>query len=148
MTGWQKQARATTASPVWVAVCLCAILAPGSAAAQIVANPDGSFSATALEISNTALVWQVAMGGLVVAAFLAAIILWVSSALRRARHSNIRRAAFVSSALNSLTTGIVMVDARKRIVFCNDRYLEMYGFSRSDLVPGMTGAISPRCVRR
>ena len=139
MTGWQKQARATTASPVWVAVCLCAVLAPGSAAAQIVANPDGSFSATALEISNTALVWQVAMGGLVVAAFLAAIILWVSSALRRARHSNIRRAAFVSSALNSLTTGIVMVDARKRIVFCNDRYLEMYGFSRSDLVAGMTG---------
>ncbi|MFT6671359.1 MAG: diguanylate cyclase (GGDEF)-like protein/PAS domain S-box-containing protein, partial [Afipia broomeae] len=114
-------------------------MAPGSAAAQIVANPDGSFSATALEISNTALVWQVAMGGLVVAAFLAAIILWVSSALRRARHSNIRRAAFVSSALNSLTTGIVMVDARKRIVFCNDRYLEMYGFSRSDLVAGMTG---------
>ncbi|NGX95618.1 MAG: EAL domain-containing protein [Candidatus Afipia apatlaquensis] len=139
MTGWQKQARATTASPVWVAICLCAILAPGSAAAQIVANPDGSFSATALEISNTALVWQVAMGGLVVAAFLAAVILWVSTALRRARHSNIRRAAFVSSALNSLTTGIVMVDARKRIVFCNDRYLEIYGFSRSDLVPGMTG---------
>ncbi|MFX8523764.1 PAS-domain containing protein, partial [Acinetobacter baumannii] len=75
----------------------------------------------------------------VVAVFLAAIILWVSTALRRARHANIRRAAFVSSALNSLTTGIVMIDARKRIVFCNDRYLEIYGFSRSDLVSGMTG---------
>ena len=140
MTGWQKQARATTASPVWAAACLCAnILAPGSAAAQIVANPDGSFSATALEISNTALVWQVAMGGFVVAAFLAAIILWVSTALRRARHANIRRAAFVSSALNNLTTGIVMLDAHKRVVFCNDRYLEIYGLDRFDLFPGMTG---------
>lgn len=141
MTGWQKQARATTASPVWAAACLCAnILAPGSAAPrQIVANPDGSFSATALEISNTALVWQVAMGGFVVAAFLAAIILWVSTALRRARHANIRRAAFVSSALNNLTTGIVMLDAHKRVVFCNDRYLEIYGLDRFDLFPGMTG---------
>jgi PAS domain-containing protein len=62
------------------------------------------------------------------------------SALRRARHANIRRAAFVSGALNSLTIGIVMIDARKRIVFCNDRYLQIYGFSRADIGAGMTAA--------
>jgi diguanylate cyclase (GGDEF)-like protein/PAS domain S-box-containing protein len=140
MTGWQKQARATAASPVWIAVCLCAsILESGSAAAQIVANPDGSFSAMAAEGARNAMIWQMVIGGFVVVAFLAAIILWISTALRRARHSNIRRAAFVSSALNNLTTGIVMIDARKRIVFCNDCYLGIYGLTRSDLKAGMTG---------
>ncbi|MES2601197.1 MAG: EAL domain-containing protein [Pseudomonadota bacterium] len=140
MTGWQKQARATTASPVWVAACaLVSILVSGSAAAQIVANPDGTFSASSMDSAHTAVVWQVVIGGFVVVAFLAAIILWISTALRRARHANIRRAAFVSSALNSLGTGIVMVDARKRIVFCNDRYLEIYGLTRADLSSGMTG---------
>ena len=29
-----------------------------------------------------------------------------------------------------------MTDAQKRIVFCNDRYLEIYGLSRSDIPPG------------
>lgn len=140
MTGWQKQARATAARPVGFAACLCAwISGAGGAAAQIVANPDGTFSAISAEITHTALVWQILIGGFVVVAFLAAIIFWVSTALRRARHANIRRAAFVSSALNSLTNGIVMVDARKRMVFCNDRYLEMYGLDRFDLFPGMTG---------
>ena len=140
MSGWQKQARATTASRAGFAACLCAlILVSGGAAAQIVANPDGTFSAVATDSSHTALIWQLVIGGFVIVAFLAAIILWVSSALRRARHANIRRAAFVSGALNSLTIGIVMIDARKRIVFCNDRYLQIYGFSRADIGAGMTG---------
>ena len=140
MTGWQKQARATSASPAWAAVCLCvSILESRSAAAQIVANPDGSFSAMAVDSVRNAMIWQMVIGGFVVVAFLAAIILWISTALRRARHANIRRAAFVSSALNSLTTGIVMIDARKRIVFCNDHYLGIYGLTRSDLKAGMTG---------
>lgn len=140
MTGWQKQARVTTASRVWAAACLCAsILTSGSAAAQIVANSDGTFSALATESASTAIMWQVAIGGFVIVAFLAAVIVWVSTALRRARHASIRRAAFVSGALNSLTNGIVMIDARKRVVFCNDRYLEIYGMARSDLVPGMSG---------
>jgi PAS domain-containing protein len=33
-----------------------------------------------------------------------------------------------------------MIDARKRIVFCNDRYLQIYGFSRADIGAGMTAA--------
>ena len=140
MTCWQKQARATAVSPAWAAVCLCALISTcESAWAQIVANPDGSFSAMSMESARTAIIWQVLIGGFVVVAFLAAVILWVTTALRRARHANIRRAAFVSSALNNLSQGIVMIDARKRIVFCNDRYLEIYGLTRANLVPGMTG---------
>ncbi len=140
MTGWQKQARATTASRVWAAAYVCIpTLLSGSAAAQIVANPDGTFSASSMDSAHTAIIWQVVIGGFVIVAFLTAIILWISTALRRARHANIRRAAFVSSALNSLGTGIVMIDARKRIVFCNDRYLEIYGLTRADLSAGMTG---------
>jgi diguanylate cyclase (GGDEF)-like protein/PAS domain S-box-containing protein len=33
----------------------------------------------------------------------------------------------------------VMTDAKKRIVFCNDRYLEIYGLVRSDVPRNMTG---------
>ncbi len=140
MTGWQKQARATAASPAGIAVCLYApTFACGSATAQIVANPDGTFSALSTESMQTAMIWQLLIGGFVVVAFLASVILWISTALRRARHANIRRAAFVSSALNNLTQGIVMVDAHRRIVFCNDRYLEIYGLDRFDLFPGMKG---------
>ena len=112
MSGWQKQARATTASRAWLAACLCvSTLVSGAAAAQIVANPDGTFSAVALDAPYTALVWQLVIGGIVIVAFLTAIILWVSAALRRARHAKIRRGAVVSSALNSLTTGLVLVAA-------------------------------------
>ena len=32
-----------------------------------------------------------------------------------------------------------MTDAQKRIVFCNDRYLEIYGLTRSDIPQDMTG---------
>ena len=32
-----------------------------------------------------------------------------------------------------------MTDPQKRIVFCNDRYLEIYGLARSDISDNMTG---------
>src|SRR5205814_3391301 len=44
-----------------------------------------------------------------------------------------------SSALNHLNQGVVMTDPKQRIVFCNDRYLEIYRLVRSDLPPTMTG---------
>jgi diguanylate cyclase (GGDEF)-like protein/PAS domain S-box-containing protein len=34
---------------------------------------------------------------------------------------------------------VVITNARQRIVFLNDRYLEIYGLSRSDITPTMTG---------
>ena len=70
------------------------------------------------------------IGGFVVASFLAAIALWTMSALRRAKRVAARDAnLLVSSALNNLSQGVVMVDAQNRVVFCNDRYLEIYGLT-------------------
>jgi diguanylate cyclase (GGDEF)-like protein/PAS domain S-box-containing protein len=46
---------------------------------------------------------------------------------------------FVSSALNNLKQGVVITNPRQRIVFLNDRYLEIYGLARSDITPDMTG---------
>src|ERR1700759_3953248 len=83
--------------------------------------------------------WEILIGVVVVAAFIAAVALWVHSALRKVKRSQVRRTAYISSALNSLSHGVVMTDPMKRIVSCNDRSLEIYGLQRFDLRPGMTG---------
>ena len=57
------------------------------------------------------------------------------SALRTVKRSQLRRNAFVSSALNHLNQGVVMTDPQQRIVFCNDRYLEIYGLARAGRAP-------------
>src|SRR5713226_5957389 len=84
-------------------------------------------------------VWEMLIGGIVVCAFLAAVALWAHSALRTVQRSQLRGNAFVRSALNNLSHGVVMTDQQKRIVFCNDRYLEIYGLARSDIPRSMTG---------
>jgi diguanylate cyclase (GGDEF)-like protein/PAS domain S-box-containing protein len=89
--------------------------------------------------ADPSLVWEVLIGAIVVSSFLAAIALWIHSALRQVKRSQARRSAYIGSALNSLSHGVVMTDARQRIVYCNDRYLEIHGMSRSDLPPDMTG---------
>ncbi len=85
------------------------------------------------------MIWEVLIGGIVVCSFLAAVALWILSALRKVKRSQLRRNAFVRSALNNLNQGVVMTDSQKRIVFCNDRYLEIYGLTRSDIPRNMTG---------
>jgi diguanylate cyclase (GGDEF)-like protein/PAS domain S-box-containing protein len=140
MTGWQKQARATRMGQAWGAACLLAPLFSASGvAAHIVAGSDGTFIAVAPSGGQAALMWQILIGCFIVFAFLASVLIGATAALRRARHAIIRRDAFVASALNSLSLGIVMVNSRKRVVFCNDRYLEIFGLSRSDISPAMTG---------
>ncbi len=84
-------------------------------------------------------VTDIVLGGLVVCSFLVAVGLWVVSTLRRVERSQLRRNAFVSSALNNLKQGVVITNPRQRIVFLNDRYLEIYGLSRSDITSDMTG---------
>src|SRR3954468_2399971 len=78
-------------------------------------------------------IWELLIGGIVAVSFLAAVALWVMSALRNVRRSQLRRNAFVSSALNNLSQGVVMTDPQQRVVFCNDRYLEIYGMTRADI---------------
>lgn len=118
---------------VQAVVCLASAVAPTRAYADSFVLPNH------LGNLDPNLVWEALIGGIVVCAFLAAIALWIHSALRRSKRSQLRRNAFVSSAMNNLNQGVVMTDAQRRIIFCNDRYLEIYGLTRSDLWTGMTG---------
>lgn len=139
MTGWQKQASEPIiaspgrASVVLLALSAAAFLSEASAAAM---SPPSIILAS---YSDPSMIWNILVSGFVIFAFLACVILWVMAALRKLRRANTSRSAFVSTALNNLSQGVVMVDGRKRVVFCNDRYLEIYGLSRSDIFKGMTG---------
>src|SRR5882724_9796682 len=122
--------------PAQAVVCLIAAVAPSATAWAT----SESFSPTSyVGSADPSLIWEMLIGGIAVASFLAAVALWVLSALRKVKRSQLRRNAFISSALNNLSHGVVMTDPRRRIVFCNDRYLEIYGLARSDLFRNMTG---------
>ena len=119
--------------PAGIVVCLVA-----SVWAAVASGAESSlvsyFNAADPEVISDAV-----LGGLVVCCFLIAVGLWLMATLRRVKQSKLRRNAFVSSALNNLKPGVVITNARQRIVFLNDRYLEIYGLSRSDITPTMTG---------
>jgi diguanylate cyclase (GGDEF)-like protein/PAS domain S-box-containing protein len=122
--------------PAQAAACLIGILVPFGAAWAI----SDKFAPTSyIGSADPNVVWEAVIGGVVVCGFLAAVALWILSALRKAERSQLRKSAFVRSALNTLSHGVVMTDVRKRIVFCNNRYLEIYGLARSDIRKGMTG---------
>jgi diguanylate cyclase (GGDEF)-like protein/PAS domain S-box-containing protein len=128
---WQEGSMLPIA--VQAVVCLASAVAPSRAYADSL-NPTSY-----LGNLDPNMVWEALIGGVAVCAFLAAIVLWIHSALRRSKRSQLRRNAFVSSAMNNLNQGVVMTDAQRRIIFCNDRYLEIYGLTRSDLWTGMSG---------
>src|SRR5712664_1821744 len=122
--------------PAQAVVCLIATVAPFGAAWGLSDN----FAPTSyVGSADPTMVWEVLIGGIVVCSFLAAIALWILSALRKVRRLQLRGNAFVRSALNNLSHSVVMTDQQKRIVFCNDRYLEIYGLARSDIPRNMTG---------
>ena len=120
---------------VQAVVCLASAVAP----ARAFALSDSFAPPSYLGKLDPNMVWEALIGGIVVCAFLAAIALWIHSSLRRTKRLQLRRNAFVSSAMNNLNQGVVMTDAQRRIMFCNDRYLDIYGLTRSDLWTGMTG---------
>ena len=125
MGGWVKRAAE--------APCLISVLLVGD-----IAFAEPSTSVSGIMISDYALPWEVVMTGAVVVAFLIAVGIWVTSVLRLARQSQLRSLAFAAAALNNMSHGIVMIGARKRVLFCNDRFLEMYGLQRSDIRKGLT----------
>src|SRR5258706_3210427 len=117
-------------------VCLIATVAPFGAAWGL----SDSFAATSdVGSADPNMVWQMLIGGIVFCSFLAAVALWILSALRKDKRLQLRRNAFVRSALNNLSHGVVMADAQQRIMFCNDRYFEIYGLARSDIPTNVTG---------
>ena len=119
-----------------VAICFAAVVLPCAPASAV---SDKFAPASYVGSLDPNVLWEVLIGVIVVAAFIAAIALWVHTALRKVKRSQVRRTAYISSALNSLSHGVVMTDPHNRIVYCNDRYLEIYSLQRSDVLPGMTG---------
>src|ERR1700740_2054248 len=136
MAGKNWQAGCKNLIPAQAVLCLVASAVPFQAAWGL---PDNFAAASYVGSADPNVVWELLIGGIVVCSFLAAIALWIHSALRKVRRSQLRRNAFVSSALNNLSHGVVMTDAQRRIVFCNDRYLSIYGLTRSDISRTMTG---------
>jgi len=120
---------------VQAVVCLGSAVAP----ARAFALPESVAPPSYLGQLDPNVIWEALIAGVVICSFLAAIALWIHSSLRRARRLQLRRNAFVSSAMNNLNQGVVMTDAQRRVIFCNDRYLEIYGLMRSDLRVDMDG---------
>lgn len=118
---------------VLLALLTCSVLA---AAQAFQLGGNETFGALAEPAS---MIWRILLGGFVLFSFSAALILWGLSALHKARVLDTRREFFVTSALNNLTQGIVVLNARQEVAYCNDRYLNLYGLTRADLFKGMTG---------
>jgi diguanylate cyclase (GGDEF)-like protein/PAS domain S-box-containing protein len=136
MAGKNWQAGGKILIPAQALACLIATVVPFGLAWGV---PDNFAPTSYVGSADPNTVWEMLIGGIVVCSFLGAIVLWILSALRKVKRSQLRRNAFVSHAMNNLSQGVVMTDSRKRIVFCNDRYLEIYGLVRSDILPDMTG---------
>src|SRR5215475_11209929 len=83
---------------VQAVVCLAGAVAP----ARAFALPDGLAPPSYLDRLDPNVIWEALIAGIVVCSFLAAIALWIHSALRRTRRLQLRRNAFVSSAMNNL----------------------------------------------
>ena len=120
----------------WIAKCErdLARLFVCAAAPACLTSAAHAFDLTA---SHTLMLWELIASAAVLAAFFVSVLFWLYSAHRRLKLRQRRRAKFASSALNNLPHGIVMIDSRRRMVFCNDRYLEIYRLSRSEIRPRM-----------
>ena len=119
-------------------VCLLAIAAPCRLARA--ATPSEGFApASYIGEYDPGLVWDCCSAAIAAVSFLVAIGIWILAALRGAKSAQLRRSAFISSALNTLNQGVMITNARNRVVFFNDRFLEMYGLSRAEIPGSMTG---------
>src|SRR5687768_1656961 len=107
---WQAGGKGSI--PALAVACLLAAVAPvGNAWAA----SDESALTSYLGSADPIIVWEILIGGVVAVSFLVAVALWMLSALRKIKHSQLRRNAFVRSALNNLSHGVVMTDAKKRV---------------------------------
>jgi diguanylate cyclase (GGDEF)-like protein/PAS domain S-box-containing protein len=131
---WQGGGKASI--PARAAAVLIASIVPLGVAWAV---SDDMAPASYISSAEPDMAWEVLIGGIVVCSLLASVALWIFSALRKVKRSHLRRNAFISSALDNLNQGVVITDPKKRIVFCNNRYLEIYGLERSDISGNMTG---------
>jgi len=138
MADRNRQAERKNSIPVQALVCLLAMAAPCGLAWA--AAPSAGFApASYIGELDPNFVWELLLGGIAAVSFLVAIGIWILAALRGAKSAQLRRSAFISSALNTLNQGVMITSAQNRVVFCNDRFLEMYGLNRAEITSSMTG---------
>jgi diguanylate cyclase (GGDEF)-like protein/PAS domain S-box-containing protein len=138
MFRWQKQARAKAIGAVRMAAATLGLFASCNFVFATFAVADTQLAPLAEPAAD--LLSKLFIGGLVLFSLMSAIIVSVLATLQKMRRASRRKSALVNSTLNRIKQGIVMVDKDKKVVFCNDRYLGMYGLSRSDIPPGTTSA--------
>jgi diguanylate cyclase (GGDEF)-like protein/PAS domain S-box-containing protein len=90
------------------------------------------------ESADPSTIWRILFAGLVISLFFTAVILWVMSFERKLRRIYRHNTAFIYSSLNNLSQGVVMVNGKGEVAFCNDFYLQLYGLTRADVFAGMT----------
>src|SRR5882757_11253634 len=139
MAGKNWQAGGKDSIPALAFVCLLATALSCGLASAAPSASSGFAPSSYVGAFDPSMIWELLIGGIVVVSFLVSAGLWTLTLLRRLKRSQLRRSAFVNSALNNLSQGVVMTDANQRIIFCNDRYLEIYGLVRSDISCNMTG---------
>ena len=139
MAGKNWQAGGKDSIPALAVVCLLAIAVSGGMASAAPGVSSGFAPSSYVGELDPSKIWELLIGAVVAVSFLASAGLWILTILRRLKRSQLRRSAFVNSALNNLSQGVVMTDVGHRIMFCNDRYLEIYGLVRSDISRNMTG---------
>src|SRR5665647_283202 len=136
MAGKNRQAGGKNLIPAQALACLIVAVAPVQAAWAV---SDNFAPPSYVGSIDPNVVWELLIGGIVACSFLGAVVLWIHSALRRIKRSHLRKGIFVSSVLNNLSQGVMMTDAQNRVVFCNDRFFEIYGLSRAEISKDMTG---------
>jgi diguanylate cyclase (GGDEF)-like protein len=57
---------------------------------------------------------------------------------RRAKQSVQRGEDLLHTVLNNMSQGVLLFDAEARLVFCNERYIEMYGLAGEVVRPGLS----------
>jgi len=127
------QAGSNGVNPAWGAVFLMMTMMPFAAASALPMNPEQASLGIGPVVLSELVLGSVAVLGLV-----AAVVLWAVSAVTRVKRAFSRGTALVTTALNTLSHGVVIISRYGKVVFCNDRYLEIYGLARADLTAGIT----------
>lgn len=136
MAGKKWQAGGNGTDPAWSVAFVLMTVMPFAAASALPANLEQS---TSFETTDPILLWQFIIGAAVVLAFMIAVALWAVAALNGVKRAFSRETTLVTTALDTLSHGVVIVDRHDRVVFCNGRYLEIYGLARADVSTGLTG---------
>src|SRR5438552_16704959 len=107
VAGKTRRAARKDLMPARAGAGLAGVLAPCDAARAF----SGNFAPVSyVGTINPNVIWEILIGGVVICAFLASLALWIHSALRRVKRLQARKNAFVRSALNNLSHGVVMTD--------------------------------------